>query len=194
MIALGLDPRTGEGQGRLTMMVDARRQAADNPLVDQPSRLRRPAAASRGEAAGCPARLRRDDCGRAATSSRSAARWSSPIGCVVGSHRLTRTAQRKRALLQATFSGSTTLRGWSRFEIASAQRIRTPDRRPPDARHVFRVRLSGFGNLAVVAFLDAEERVDAVARRLRGSQGRCRPGVRYKDAGWSVPRPISHFS
>jgi len=156
LIALGLDPITGEGHGRLTMMaVDVRRQTADNPLDSHRGYvLQLHFERGGGWLPG--------DFDYVETSAEG--RHFLPLGRrLVVANRVRVGAIGSPGPLNENvpffkryfLGGSTTLRGWSRFEVAPLTGAGLPIGGHRMLDMSSELRLSGFGNLAVVAFIDA---------------------------------------
>lgn len=184
LIALGLDPITGEGHGRLTMMaLDVRRQTADNPLDSH---------------RGYVAQLHFERGGGWLPGNfdyfetTAEGRHFLPLGRPLG--RALVVANRVRVGVIGSpgplnenvpffkryfLGGSTSLRGWSRFEVAplSGDGLPIGGHRMLDMSS--ELRLSGFGNLALVAFIDAGNvwtPSQTAPWSLKADAG---PGVRY---------------
>ena len=182
LIALGLNPNTGRGQGQLlALSVDVQRNTTPN-LIDARSGLP-PAAARRAGRAVDARRLqlhRVHGRGRASTS-RSATSCSPAASAPARSTRPGVLAANIPFFKRYFLGGSSSLRGWGRFEISPLTFSGTPIGGHSMFESSGEMRIPAFGQFAIVGFVDAGnvwyESFDINLDDLRVDVG---PGLRYR--------------
>ena len=191
LIALGLDPRTGEGGGRLGALTFDYHRSTTPQRARRPSRVRRPVSPrTRRQLPGGRIRLHRGHVRDPATTRRLGR-----LGVVATRGRIGTIDGAGPDDVDVPFfklyflGGSNSLRGWGRFEVSPLERVRVADRRTHHGR-------------AVIRTAHAPVR-QVIARGLRRCRqcgwprvaARCvtlRRGVRpaLPDTGGSVPRGL----
>jgi outer membrane protein assembly complex protein YaeT len=156
LIALGLDPRTGTGEGRLTTIgLDVRRGTADNPLDSHRGYL----VEGHLEKGGgwLPGNYNY-------LEATAEARHFQPVGrslVIANRVRVGAIGSAGPLALNVPFfkryfiGGTTSLRGWGRFEVAPLSGSGLPLGGHRMLEMSSELRLTGFKSLALVAFVDA---------------------------------------
>lgn len=181
LIALGLDPRTGDGRGRLTALAfDVRRSTTSDPLDSRRGSL----VQAHVEKGGGWLPGSYDY-----VETTGEVRYFLPVGgSFVVANRVMAGALESGGRLEEDvpffkryfLGGATSLRGWGRFEVAPLSGSGLPLGGHRRIEMSSELRLTRFGRLQMVGFIDAGNAWTAPrdrALRLRADAG---PGVRYQ--------------
>ena len=203
LIALGLDPRTGEGarvsrrhRPRLPADHDRQRPRRQQRLhAPRAPRTRRRLAAWRLRLQGVGV----SKCGTTSASGASvcwppvgASRRSTPTAPTISAPSLPPTAVCPVPFFKRYFlGGSNSLRGWGRFEVSPLSAFGLPIGGLSLLEMSTEFRAPLFGKVSLVAFVDAGSVAAAgVGRRAQGAALRRGPGPSLPDADWTRPRRL----